>query len=243
MAEARVLAYHSLVPWPGDRLGISPDAFKGQIRWLVARGWQCLSLDAWLDHIEAGTRPDRPSVVLTFDDGFSGLLEDAAPILLENGWTATVFVVTDALDCGSFPARAACGAHSPLARPPRRSITWGEAERWLRLGLSIGNHTRTHPLLTRIRGDLLHEEIAGAAAALHRRLGVERPAFCYPFGALDEIVAGVVRATGHRCGVVTPNVAGIPSGCWTLHRVGLSRRHRSPGSKLGRLFFAMRPRT
>ncbi len=37
--------------------------------WLAARGWRCLSLDAWLDHLEAGTTPDGPSFVLTFDDG------------------------------------------------------------------------------------------------------------------------------------------------------------------------------
>ena len=54
------------------------------------------------------------SVVMTFDDGYRGACEIAAPMLKEAGYTATFYVTRDLTAAGTMP-----GQSPPRGRPPR----------------------------------------------------------------------------------------------------------------------------
>jgi peptidoglycan/xylan/chitin deacetylase (PgdA/CDA1 family) len=98
--QAVVLVYHrvgerTLDPW---RLTVDPEIFAGQMETL-ARDWSPLSLAELVEGFSRRRLPKR-AVAVTFDDGYADNLETAAPILLEYGIPATLFVAADLIDSG-----------------------------------------------------------------------------------------------------------------------------------------------
>ncbi len=64
-------------------------------------------------------------------------------------------------------------------------------------GCDLGAHSRTHPLLTRLRPDELRGEIEGSIADLARRLDRSpSPAFAYPSGATSPVVRDAAEHGG-----------------------------------------------
>jgi peptidoglycan/xylan/chitin deacetylase (PgdA/CDA1 family) len=101
--RALVLVYHrvgerGVDPW---HLTIEPEIFAGQMETL-AREWCPLSVAELIAGFERRRLPER-AVAVTFDDGYVDNLEVAAPILLEHGIPATLFVATDLVDAGGPP--------------------------------------------------------------------------------------------------------------------------------------------
>lgn len=220
-APVRILAYHSLAPWSGDRLGVEPDQFRRQLEWLAEHNWDCLGLDEWIRLSRENRRPDKPSVVITFDDGYADNLEFAAPILKDLGWSATVFVVTAALKNGSFPKSWPETIGGRIAASPRRSMTWNDLEKWCRLGFTVGSHTHSHPILPRLDREQRLAELRNSATLLEARLGIKEMCLCYPYGDVDPEVLADTRAAGYEGGLVTPSIGGVPKTRWTMHRIGV----------------------
>ena len=101
--RAVVLVYHrigerSLDPW---HLMIDPEIFAGQIETLV-RDWTPISLSELVEGVGRRQLPER-AVAVTFDDGYADNLEVAAPIMLEHGIPATLFVAAELIDAGGPP--------------------------------------------------------------------------------------------------------------------------------------------
>jgi len=133
-------------------------------------------------------------VALTFDDGFLNFYTDALPIIEEYGVPATVFVVTNAIDNQETELNAdETMSHSELAELVDHDL------------VTIGNHTRTHPVLTEVDEEAtLREEIIDAKEELRDRLGIAAEMFCYPGGHHNQRVTDIVRES-HELAVATEN--------------------------------------
>jgi peptidoglycan/xylan/chitin deacetylase (PgdA/CDA1 family) len=91
-------------------------------------------------------------------------------------------------------------------RPKRLMLSWNEVGALRRLGFSIGAHTITHPILSRITPDRAWDEIHGSKAAIEKVLGDAVRGFAYPNGKPDdynETVTRLVRDAGFTCAVTT----------------------------------------
>lgn len=76
-------------------------------------------------------------------------------------------------------------------------LGWTELRGLVEEGLEIGAHTRSHPLLTRLRPAAAREEITGSRRDLVSELWRAPRAFCYPGGYHDERVVSMVREAGY----------------------------------------------
>lgn len=93
-----VIYYHNVLASPLDEFDrrlsrIHVDDFQREMRYLAAN-FHPLSLDAMLDQLRA-PEPDTLGVVVTFDDGYYGVLQHALPVLRGLNIPATVYVATD----------------------------------------------------------------------------------------------------------------------------------------------------
>jgi peptidoglycan/xylan/chitin deacetylase (PgdA/CDA1 family) len=86
------------------------------------------------------------------------------------------------------------------------------------LGMTIGAHTVTHPILARIPDDAAREEIAGSKRALERELGAPVTVFAYPNGK-----PGGDYGAGH---VAMVREAGFEAACSTAW--GVASRASDP---------------
>ncbi|RMH58650.1 MAG: hypothetical protein D6679_03925 [Candidatus Hydrogenedentota bacterium] len=80
-------------------------------------------------------------------------------------------------------------------------------------GVTMGGHSRTHPVLKGLKEEELREEVAGSREELEGMVGRRIEAFAYPFGdrnSYDEkVVEGVEKAGYRRAYTTVPEVLPI----------------------------------
>ena len=87
-------------PFPGiNALRVSD--FERQLD-LLAENFDVVDLESLVDHLDARRPFDRPSAVLTFDDGFVDHYETVFPLLRARGWSGVFFLAGATL--GDAPA-------------------------------------------------------------------------------------------------------------------------------------------
>jgi peptidoglycan/xylan/chitin deacetylase (PgdA/CDA1 family) len=72
------------------------------------------------------------------------------------------------------------------------TMDWDQLRTLAREGVTLGAHTRTHPLLTRLEVDAALEEISGSYNDLKREIGDILPVFAYPNGNHDQTIVDVL---------------------------------------------------
>jgi len=82
-------------------------------------------------------------------------------------------------------------------------LTWDRLRQLVKQGLTLGSHTRTHPILTQLPPTEIREEIRGAQRDLEREIGLALPIFCYPNGNHNDVVCNIAREEGIAFAVTT----------------------------------------
>jgi peptidoglycan/xylan/chitin deacetylase (PgdA/CDA1 family) len=198
------------------------EQFGRQLAFL-AREFTPVSLSEAVRRLSSG-RVRGDEVAVTFDDGFRNQLDNAAPLLAEQGFSACFFLVTDLL--GADPAQARAFSRDKLHLPlPVEPLDWGGASRLLELGHEIGSHTRSHPNLTSLQPEALLDELATSREELSTRLGAVRHVSA-PYGdrsRFSEAVADAARAAGYEsCASAIRGVNRSALDLYSLHRHHLS---------------------
>ena len=165
---ATVLIYHRVGGGSPDERDLATDAFRDQLDALTSV--EVVSLDTAAERVTAGS--PAPSVVLTFDDGFGDVYDNAWPLLRERSLPFTVYLSSSYVG-GTMRWD---GSTAKAAGP---ALTWAQLEEMLASGLcSIGNHTFSHA-----RPELLtEEELDRCSADVEEHLGVRPQHFAYCWG-------------------------------------------------------------
>ena len=150
---------------------------------------------------------DRPAVVVTFDDGTADFVDNALPVLVRHGISATYYLATDFLDRQQ---------PFPDGGPP---MTWAQAGEMVASGLvEPGSHTHTHALLDRLPADRVAAELDRSIAAIEDHLDVTPQHFAYPKAVLGSAAAQAeVRRRFRTAAIARTRVN--PWGRSDLHRL------------------------
>jgi peptidoglycan/xylan/chitin deacetylase (PgdA/CDA1 family) len=82
-------------------------------------------------------------------------------------------------------------------------LSWEQLE-WLAAdGVTLGAHTRTHPLLNRVSEDEAEEEVIGSLEDLRQHVACVLPIVAYPGGAIQSSFVTRLRQAGLRLGFTT----------------------------------------
>ena len=81
-----------------------------------------------------------------------------------------------------------------------RPLTWKMVAEMSRAGITVGSHTRSHPVLTNESPQTVREEVAGSRWVLEQVLGVPVRHFAYPGGYFNRAVVSAVADAGYRFG-------------------------------------------
>lgn len=178
---ATLLIYHRVGGGTTNELDMEVAAFERQLD--VLADHDVVSLDAALDRLGSGDA--RPSVVLTFDDGFADVYHNAWPLLRERGLPFTLYLATAYMgEVMQWEGATAKGA-------PGRGVSWDQVRKMQDSGLlTLGNHTHTHARPELLTGSDLDE----CSEALFRRCGVRPQHFAYPWGISVPGMEDALRA-------------------------------------------------
>lgn len=164
-----VLIYHRVGGGSSDELDLEPEMFAAQLD--VLSDHDVVSLDTALDRLDAGD--SRPSVALTFDDGYVDVHTHAWPLLRERRLPFTVYLAS------SFVGEALLWEGSTRGSPGT-ALSWSQLEEFVSSGLAtVGNHTHTHPRPERLSA----ADIDACTRTVVTHLGVDPPRhFAFPWG-------------------------------------------------------------
>lgn len=82
-------------------------------------------------------------------------------------------------------------------------LTWNQLRELGKEGLTLGSHTRTHPIMTQVNADRMREEIRTSQEDLQREIGIALPIFCYPNGDHNDTIISILRDEGIRLAFTT----------------------------------------
>jgi peptidoglycan/xylan/chitin deacetylase (PgdA/CDA1 family) len=191
-----ILMYHRVAPAGSaamTRYRVSPEAFEGQLCYLRDAGYYSVSLEEWAAAAEAKKPLAGRAVLITFDDGYLDFQTHAWPLLRRYGFTATVFLVTDAIG-QSNAWDWVHGEEIPL-------LGWQDIGRLQSEGFEFGSHSAGHQALTTLSPTDVVCEGARSRTMLERQLGVPITAFAYPYGDTDQVVQHLIGACGYIFGL------------------------------------------
>lgn len=194
-----ILLYHQIAPAPAKRapfrsMMVHPDAFRRQMAWLKRLGYQGLSLREALPYIEG--RKTGKVAAITFDDGFLNVLENAAPVLQQHGFTATNFFVGNQIGGSNV-------WDQPLGVAPAPCMNADQLRQWAALGHEVGAHTLDHVHLAQTPDDEAMRQILQSRLILEDMLGDAVTSFCYPYGEHTSAHRHMARNAGFTHAVTT----------------------------------------
>lgn len=166
---ASLLIYHRIGGETGDELDLPLDRFRAQLDLL--HDHDVVPLDAALDRLVVGD--DRPTFVLTFDDGFDDVYHRAWPVLRERGLPFIIYLAS------AFVGQTMKWEGSTAKGHSGQGLTWEQLAKMTESGLcTVGNHTHTHARPENLAPD----ELDACSKAIQHHLGMVPRHFAYPWG-------------------------------------------------------------
>lgn len=209
-----ILMYHYIRIAPigdtlGENLSVTPTNFALQMKWLNENNYATLSLvdldDPDKKAISKITALKKKPIILTFDDGYEDAYTNALPILKQNNFTGTFFIIRDF-----------------VGRPEYMDQT--QIDKLAASNMEIGSHTLSHPSLEKLSESAQRKQIFDS------KLSAET--FCYPSGKYNDTTITLVKEAGYKVAVTTsPGIANQDSNLFELPRI---RMQDFNGESLGK---------
>lgn len=216
-ARDLVLCYHVIGPSRSD-LSVPASVFERQIRAFLDQGLEPAVASALLQEHGGGR------LVVTFDDGYRSILDEALPILDRLGVPGTVFVATQFV--GGTVAVA------PRHLDPT-ALAWSDLAALVEGGWEVGSHSVTHSFLPNLDAELAARELTESKEAIERNLGTACRAFAYPYGASTAGTERAAEAAGYRIAFTVNRGGAASARQYSWPRINVRRRD-------GRLALAMK---
>jgi len=84
-------------------------------------------------------------------------------------------------------------AESP-APSPYNALDWAQLREIVDSGITVGSHSRSHPILSHVSRYQLKDEIYGSKRKIEEKLEIEVQGFCYPNGRFCDFNENVTKA-------------------------------------------------
>jgi peptidoglycan/xylan/chitin deacetylase (PgdA/CDA1 family) len=192
-----ILCYHSVHAGKAFA-SVTPSEFEAHLLWLKTNT-NVIRFDRLGEALLS--KSDKPSVAITFDDGYADNYEHAVPLLAKHGLTATFFVVAGLLQHDPAVAERIRMLQKTDSGSVR-AMEWRHLREMSDAGFSIGAHTYSHPNLKTLAPERVYWEVVRSREILEQGLGRTIDTMAYPFGKPGRHVvpqtAAVVGDAGYK---------------------------------------------
>lgn len=185
-SRLKILAYHGIPSGSPSHYDVKADVFRKQMEILCEQGYNVLGLDDGLKRLFDDRLP-RNSLIITFDDAYESVLDNAIPVLLDFGYSATIFIPTGLV--GKTRAYLDGNGYT------ERLMTWEQLLNLFEMGFSVGSHTVHHTNMLLLDRASCLDEISESHGSLVERFGPNRYYLAYPYGLVDVGVRDLVAAS------------------------------------------------
>lgn len=188
-----IMQYHHISDETPASTSTSPELFKQHMQYVEEQGFQVLTLDDVKTHIRSGQEFPNNSVLITFDDAYESIYQEAFPVLKEKNWPFTIFISTQAIN-----------------QKAKGMLSWQHLNEMAEFGASLANHTVSHPHLVRKAKNTLPEfeteqqwleritaEIEDAEIQIKKHTGQSHKFVAYPYGEFNAAIVNTLKQKGY----------------------------------------------
>jgi len=210
-----IMMYHSVGVRPHDpnNLAVTPERFEEQMAALKRRGLRGVSVAELQAARAAGSA--RGLIGLTFDDGYTDVVENALPVLQRFGFSGTFYVLAGRIG----------GANEWDEGTPWPLVDETGIRRWADAGFEVGSHGSMHVALADAGPDVLRTEVAESREKLSAIVGKPVDGYCYAYGSMDAAARSAVAAAGYEH--ATAVISRESLGPLALPRIWIGQVHTS----------------
>jgi len=170
-------------------ISVSTKNFEEQMAFLKGN-FKVISLSSLVKGAKSGTNSSKDHVAITFDDGYKDNYWNAFPILKKNNFSATVFLVSSAVD------------------NDKNMLDLEEILTMKKGHIEFGSHTVSHGILRNIDTNTAANEIFRSKEDLSRLLNEKVEFFSYPRGKkrhFSTVAKNLVKQAGYKAAFTTEN--------------------------------------
>lgn len=188
-ASATVLIYHRFGEDRYPTTNVAVDRFREQLEFLRKHDYKVIPLQLLVHYLQEGIKLPEKAVVITIDDGYKSVYENAWTVLRDYDYPFTVFLY----------AKATENDHSNY-------MTWEQIREMKAAGVDFQNHGFAHEHMAFKPSGMdmdeyrawIRADLAVSTKILSAELK-ERPRFfAVPYGEYNEIVLDEIRSFGYE---------------------------------------------
>ena len=189
--SAVVIVYHRFGEDNFPSTNITIEQFEAHMEELSKDEYSVKSLPEIIAALRAGRALPKNTVGISIDDSYLSVYKEAWPRLRKAKFPFTIFVATKPVD----------------NRSPSH-MSWNHLRELVDAGVTIGNHTVTHPHMPLLSSSRNSAEISKSNARFKAELGIVPALIAYPYGEYSLAVgkttkqAGFVVGFGQHSGVI-----------------------------------------
>jgi peptidoglycan/xylan/chitin deacetylase (PgdA/CDA1 family) len=184
--NAVILLYHHVSNNTPNVTSVSPDTFREHMQYL-AEHHKVLPLKQVIEALQNKQPLPDKTVVITFDDGYGNIYDNAHPILKEFDFPYTIFV------------------NPPLIGSVDYQLNWQQVKLMATEKASFANHGKQHNHLlsknaNESKQDWLSrtiQDIKDAEKTLEQKIGYSLKYFAYPYGEFNNQLKFQLSAEGY----------------------------------------------
>ena len=186
-----VLMYHDIKIKARDKFDVLIEDFCAQLDWLKENNYKTLSMEEFVSYVKNQKKFPEKSILITFDDGYSGIFNHAVAELKKHEMEATFFIHTNLI--GVFDTRYAHITEKQLAALAKDKL------------FSIESHSLSHSKLLDMGDETLEDELEDSKEFLEKITGKKVLAFAYPYGEYNEEIINEVKEAGYEVAFAVDN--------------------------------------
>ncbi len=184
-SAAVILQYHHVSEDTPFSTSLSPKQFESHLALLKANNFNVVPLAKLITQLKNKEVIAPRTVVITFDDGYQNVADNAAPLLNEYGYAYTIFVNPGA-----------------IARQHNSTMSWETLKQLQTQGASIANHTLHHDYLVERQPneskqqwlDRLTHDFTHAEQMIAKHTGDNFRYLAYPYGEFNSEIQSLVSS-------------------------------------------------
>lgn len=207
--SAVVLLYHRFGEDNYPSTNIRLEQFDAQIQVLKEGGYHFMTLGELAKRLKANENVPEKTIVITVDDAYKSVAEEAWPRLKRAGIPMTLFVATDAVDNASS-----------------NYMNWDDVRRLKAEGAEIAHHSASHLHMIEAGVEASVADIRKASARFKAELGAVPPLFAYPYGEYNQALKQAMIDEGFEAAFAqVSGPAAIWSDPFSLPRFPVNERY------------------
>jgi peptidoglycan/xylan/chitin deacetylase (PgdA/CDA1 family) len=172
-----VLCYHQISN-EENIYAINIETFDIQMSYLKKNNYNTITLDNYALWLKGEMDLPPKPVLITFDDGFESVYNNAFPILKKYNFVGNLFLITNTLNKDKY-------------------LTISQIQEMIHYGFSIGSHSVNHKKINSIKKIHDKNELIESKKSLKEMFNKNIDFFAYPYGIFDETTEEIAEKAGY----------------------------------------------